>query len=82
LDCYKPDTFAPVLQTSIIGLNSRHQKRRKFLEECNVNGKKVNIISIWECEWDNMCKNDVNVKKFLEKNEIVSPLNPSDALSG
>ena len=82
LECYKPDTFVPFLQTSILGLHSRHLKKRKLLEDCTVDGKKVKIVSIWECEWDKLCKNDENVKNFLKKNKVVEQLNPSEALSG
>jgi hypothetical protein len=82
LECYKPDTFVPFLQTSIIGLHTRHVKKKKFLEDCTVDGKKVKIVSIWECEWDKLCKNDMNVKNFLKRKKIVEQLNPSEALSG
>lgn len=82
LSCYKPDTFVPFLQTSIIGLNARHNRRKQFLENCIFNGKKVKIVSIYECEWEKLCKTDLNLKNFLKNKNIVSSLNPSDALSG
>ena len=76
LMCYKPDTFIPFLQTTIAGLNQRHIIRENELK------KSVNLISIYECEWDNLCKTDQSVIDFIKKNDYQLPLNPRDGFYG
>ena len=35
-----------------------------------------NVIEIWECEWDDMSKNNIDVKTFLQSFQLVAPLDP------
>ena len=37
---------------------------------------------MWECEWDEMVKNDPSIKDIIGDTEIVKPLNPRDAFFG
>ena len=76
LSCYKPDTFIPFLQTTIAGLNIRHKYR------CSELKKKVNLVQIWECEWDKMCREDPSVIEFSKRNSYKPPLNPRDGFFG
>lgn len=41
-----------------------------------------NVKEIWECEWDNMVKNDPSVISFLNGFDLVPPLNPRDSFFG
>jgi hypothetical protein len=51
----------------------------KFIRN-NMNDYK--ILEMWECDFDLLCKNDVELTRFLKDNPIYIPLNPRDALYG
>ena len=55
-----------------------HLKRINFIRE-----RVRNLIEIWECDYNNMVKNDVLMNSIVkEENDLRLPLNPRDALSG
>ena len=37
------------------------------------------VKEIWECEWNGMQKTDPQLKAFVDKLDIVPPLNPQEA---
>jgi hypothetical protein len=76
LKCFKPDTFYTFLQSTIAGLNFKHEIRIKELR------KLVNLVEIKECEWDKMCVEDENVMDFIKLNSFKPPLNPRDGFFG
>ena len=55
-----------------------HLKRINFIRE-----RLRNLIEIWECDYNNMVKNDVLMNSIVkEENDLRLPLKPRDALSG
>jgi len=46
------------------------------------NGKKIQLIDIWECEFDRMCREDVELKKFLNDFDMKLPLNVRESFFG
>ena len=37
---------------------------------------------MWECQWDNICKTDVEVKGHVDSYLLADVLNPRDSLYG
>ena len=81
MTCFKPDTFNTMLQSTTIGLFKKHSIRIDIIKNSHVNNKKVNLVEIWEHEWDRLCKEE-EVKEFIKSNEIKEPLSPRDAFFG
>ena len=54
-------------------MQSIHQRHLKRIEEIKRLLPDYKLVEIWECEWDKM---------KVEKDEIVTPLSPRDALFG
>ena len=82
LKCYKADTFNNFLQSTIAGINGRHQTRINAIKNIVINDKKINLVEIWECEWDKKCQDDEFIQNFLSTSDIKSPLSPRDAFFG
>lgn len=40
------------------------------------------VYEMWECEWNQMKNNNPQVKQFVDKLDIVTPLNPREAPFG
>lgn len=40
------------------------------------------VYEMWECEWNQMINNYPQVKQFVDKLDIVTPLNPREAFFG
>lgn len=40
------------------------------------------VYEMWECEWNQMKNNNPQVKQFVDKLDIVTPLNPREASFG
>jgi len=64
-------------QSSMKFIYNQHLNRIKYIKACN-----VNLVEMWECDWDKECKTNPNVKEFLKKNKKIERLNPRDALYG
>jgi len=76
--CYKSDTFNPFKQESMETTYNRHLNRINFIKN-SINGE---LVEIWECEWDRLINEDVELKKFIESTNIKEKLKPRDALFG
>ena len=76
LACNKPDTFIPFLQKTIAGINMKHTHRLSEIK------KSVNVVEMWECEWDRLCKEDDSIREFCKYNHYKPPLNPRDGFFG
>ena len=53
--------------------------QRKVLDLAN---RGYNVKQMWECQWAQLKQNDPELRDFLSKMNIVSPLNPRDAFCG
>ena len=82
MKCFKPETFNTMLQSTTIGLFQKHTRRIDIIKNSQINNEKVNLVEIWEHEWDSMCKEDPEVKEYILKNEIKCPLSPREAFFG
>jgi len=77
--CYTETTFNTCKQMFQHSVNLRHKDRINFIKK---NMPNYRLVEIWEHEWDEMVKNNLELKTFLSHNDIVSPLNPREALFG
>jgi G:T-mismatch repair DNA endonuclease (very short patch repair protein) len=80
--CYKAGTVNKVKLKSMGAIYKQHMSRMSILQKAPHNGKKLNIVEIWECEFDKMCKEDDELKKFLKDFDIKLPLNVRDSFYG
>ena len=53
------------------------QKKLQFLQD-----KGYNVVTVWECEWEQMKKEREEIRAFVDGLDIVEPLNPRDAFCG
>ena len=78
--CYpNPNTWNSLLQKTIGFIRLNHNKRIAFIKNNMPNSI---FVEIWECEFDELCKNDLEFKEFIKINPIHEPLLPRDALYG
>ena len=76
--CYNETTFNARKNEPMKLTYMNHLKRINFIRE-----RVRNLIEIWECDYNNMVKNDVLMNSIVkEENDLRLPLNPRDALSG
>ena len=57
LKCYSPKTYNPIKQESMEDTFSKHCTRIRYLKE-----RISTLIEIWECEWDQLVKNDSKIQ--------------------
>lgn len=75
--CYNPDSYNAVLNETMRTTYNRHLERINYLKS------QVNLIELWECDYDKMIKNDEFFKQFAKSQRTIRPpLKPRDALSG
>lgn len=76
--CFDPNRINNKNQKEMKDLYIKTQERNDKIRE------KYNLIEIWECDWTMVKKNDRNIKDFIRNwnREIITPLNPRDALFG
>lgn len=78
--CFKSNTFNKLLQLTMGTLYVRNTKRIEYIKN---NMPEYNIVQMWECDWDNLVKNNTDIGNYIRKNvEISEPLRPRDALYG
>ena len=82
LKCNNPKSFNTIKQISFQALNDRHKYRIEKIKNSKINNKKINLVEIWEHEWDLMCKEDEQVIDFLNSYQIIDPLHARDAFFG
>ena len=56
------------------------QKTRMKIQQLTALGYRVK--EMWECEWNGMQKTDPQLKAFVDKLDIIPPLNPREAFFG
>ena len=76
--CNNSNKFNIFKQETMGTTFNRHTKRINEIKSM-ING---NLIEIWECEWDKMFSENIEVKNSLQNVEIREPINPRDALFG
>ena len=54
----------------------REDTRQKIIQ---LNELGYRVCEMWECEWNRMKNSDAQIKQFVDKLEIVTPLNPREA---
>ena len=75
-DCYSKSTFNTVLQQYMYQINDTHNERIAFLR------KNIKLVEIWECKWDALVKNNIEIQLFIKNLKFKPPLEPRDALFG
>ncbi|CAG2214664.1 unnamed protein product [Mytilus edulis] len=75
--CFVRSTVNPETSNTIVYLFQRTMNKRSFLEK---DGYKY--ISIWECQFDNELKSNVQMRNFVENLCLKDPLEPRDAFYG
>ena len=76
--CHRPCDFNPVTQCTYGSLHQRFINRQKFLEE----KEKMQVITMWECEWSRMKRTDPSVQAFLKNYKHPKRLDPREAVFG
>ena len=82
MKCNNPKSFNTIKQISFQALNDRHKYRIEKIKNSKINNKKINLVEIWEHEWDLICKEDQQVIDFLNLYQIIDPLHARDAFFG
>lgn len=77
--CYNEATFNPVTRCLNSTLLTRTLKRAAKIKELMPD---YEIVEIWEHEYDEMVKHDLNLSNFVKKHYPNAPLFPRDALFG
>ena len=67
---------------SFEALYNRHKFRIEKLKLMKINGQKINLVEIWEHDWDALVNEDNEVLEFLKTYEEISPLIPREAFYG
>jgi hypothetical protein len=75
--CFNQETLNKQSNKTMGSIYERHINRiEKIKKKCK------KIIEIWECEWSEFLARNVEAQQILAQNDIVSPINPRDALFG
>lgn len=75
--CYKAHDFNSLLDSTYGLLYTRTRTREEYLK-----GLGFVVRTIWEHEWNDMLKNNEDLKRFLADSNLPTPLNPRDAFFG
>jgi hypothetical protein len=82
LQCNSPKKLNTIKQMSFEALYNRHKFRIEKLKLMKINGQKINLVEIWEHDWDALVNEDNEVLEFLKSYEEISPLIPREAFYG
>jgi hypothetical protein len=63
-----------------MGLVFKQHKSR--IAEIRKLAPNLKLVEMWECDWNEKCKSDINLKNYLKENPLSEPLNRRDALYG
>ena len=74
---YSRSTINPVTQMSMGDLYDKTIEKRKYLEDLGYSYR-----YIWEADFDKQCHENPAMKSFIDKLELVTPLEPRDAFYG
>ena len=80
--CYKPSTFNSLKQITMYSIKKQHDNKHQKLKNTKFNDKPIELLSIWEHQWDSMLKNDEKIRDFVNSFELIDKLKPRDAFFG
>ena len=75
--CYDKQTFNTMLNKTMGDL---YREMERWIERVKTCGYMYPIM--WECQWDTICKTDVEVRGLVDSYSLAGVLNPRDALYG
>ena len=75
--CYDKQTFNTMLNKTMGDL---YRETERWIERVKTCGYMYSIM--WECQWDKICKTDVEVRGHVDSYSLAGVLNPRDALYG
>jgi len=75
--CYTKQTINTVDKSTMADLYHLTMERKTHIEK-----QGYTYSCIWECEFDRNIREDVNIKRFVDSIDIVTPLEPRDAFYG
>lgn len=77
--CYpqRHETHTKLLDLTMDDVCTLRERKHALLRE-----RGFQVISIWECQWNEAKKNNADVQAFLQEYRIPEPLNPPDAFFG
>lgn len=75
--CFSSETFNPRKQKLMGSIFHQHKNRISFLKK-----KCKKLVEIWECEFDELIKQDSELQEFAKKYKEQPPINIRDALFG
>ena len=80
--CYKPSTFNSLKQMTMFSIKRQHDNKLQKLKSSKFNDKPIEVVSIWEHQWNAMVKNDMEIQDFVNSFELIDQIKPRDAFFG
>jgi hypothetical protein len=80
--CYKPSTFNATKQLTMFSIKKQHDVKLLKLKNTKFNEKPIDLITIWEHEWNSLFKNDQKIRDFVNLIELIEQIKPRDAFYG
>ena len=77
--CYSPETYNTTKNMLMCTIYKYHLNRINYL---NFKFPTIKIEQFWECDINNLLKNDEIFKQFAKNVDFKTPINPRDALFG
>ena len=77
--CYSPESFNSLKQELMQTTYFKHLKRIKFIKS-KINN--ANLVEIWECEWDKIVKETIEIREMIKNSDRREAINPRDSLFG
>ena len=75
--CYDKQTFNTMINKT---MGVMYRETERWIERVKTCGYIYSIM--WECQWDNISKTDVEVRSHMDSYSLTAVLNPRDALYG
>ena len=75
--CYDTQTFNTMLNKTMGDL---YREPERYIERVKTYGYMYYIM--WECQWEKICKTDVEVRGHVDSYSLAGVMNPRDALYG
>ena len=80
--CYKDNTFNVMKQKTMGQIYKDHLRKTEKLKNSKYNNMPIKLVQIWEHTFDDMCRNDDELKIFLKDFELTAPMNVRDSFFG
>jgi hypothetical protein len=76
-NCLNSNSFNPLKNQTMGNLYKTWSERTRFIKSIV-----KQFIEIWECEWDRFVKENLELKEFCIKTDVIPAYKPRDAIFG